>query len=151
MYTYQLSTLIQSFNDYLATLGELEGFIDSQSFDRLAGDFNVDFQRDTQNKLLLSFMGDYILSAVDLTFDRSVLSTYQHDDDSSITSWIDHILCDSFSTACISGVKRRNLGFNLSDHFPLTFIVDFNHTAATSSVLSPQSLSVPGSGPLPLI
>ena len=35
----------QSFNDYLATLGELEGFIDFQRYTHLlvAGDFNVDF------------------------------------------------------------------------------------------------------------
>ena len=36
-----------SFTDYLNALGELEGFIDSQSFDHIliSGDFNVDFDR----------------------------------------------------------------------------------------------------------
>ena len=35
------------YNNYLNTLGEVEGFLDSQRFDYVAivGDFNVDFAR----------------------------------------------------------------------------------------------------------
>ena len=52
IYVY-LPTVFQSssFTDYLNTLGELEGFIDSQSFDHIliSGDFNVDFDRGGDN------------------------------------------------------------------------------------------------------
>ena len=110
----------QSFNDYLATLGELEVLIDSQGYTHLlvAGGFNVDFNHESHNKpLRLSFIGDYNLSAVDLSFARHVHYTYQSDDDSSITSWIDDVLCDSLFTAFVSEVKRLNVGSNLSDHY----------------------------------
>ena len=40
-------SVVSSFSDYLNTLGELEGFIESQHCDStlVAGDFNVDFDR----------------------------------------------------------------------------------------------------------
>jgi len=57
-----------SHDEFLFVLGELEGFIHSESFDSLliAGDFNVDFDRVGHNTTqLLTFMSDYDLIAVD--------------------------------------------------------------------------------------
>ena len=49
-----------SYNDYLIALGELEGYIDRHNFDHLliAGDFNVDFNRDSNLHHLRSFITD---------------------------------------------------------------------------------------------
>ena len=53
-----------SFTDYLNVLGELEGFIDSQSFDRIliSGDFNVDFDRSGDNAQLYAILWRITLS-----------------------------------------------------------------------------------------
>ena len=54
-----------SFSEYLNTLGELDGFINSQQCDVLVGDFNVDFYRGgTHAKLLSDFMSDLNLFGV---------------------------------------------------------------------------------------
>ncbi len=116
-----------SFGDYLIALGELEGFIDSQCYDHLliAGDFNVDFDRGGSNEQLLQhFMSNYNVSSIDLTFRQSVLYTYQRDS-SSITSWLDHILCDPPTAVRVSNVKRLDVSSNLSDHSPLEFSLAF--------------------------
>ena len=60
-----------SHDDFLFALGELEGFIISQSFDSLliAGDFNVDFGCNNPNtSQLLGFMAEYDLASVDLDY-----------------------------------------------------------------------------------
>lgn len=90
-----------SYSDYLLSLGELEGFIDSQTFDNLAviGDFNADFDRNNATlHLLKSFMDDTDLFAIDLDFHDSISFTYKHYD-SSATSWLDHVLCSDSVTA----------------------------------------------------
>ena len=89
-------------------------------------------------------MGDFNLSAVDLSLARHVLYICQRDDDSSITSWIDHVLCNSLFTDCVSEVKRLNFGFNLSDHIPVALICNrvFNNFCTTSEVHSRRSTPV---------
>ncbi len=103
-------------DEFLHTIGEIDGFIESQHFDNLAiiGHFNVDFSRGGSNaEVLKSFMSDYHLSAVDLSFQQAVEFTYQRDD-GSCTSWINHVLCDESTFLCTPGVKRIALGSNLS-------------------------------------
>ena len=59
----------QSYDQYLESLGELKGFIDSQVFDNIiiAGDFNVDFNHhSTSSEYLIRFMNDLQLCAVDV-------------------------------------------------------------------------------------
>ncbi len=84
---YHTSTSIDELNH---TLGELEGFIDSQSFDHLiiAGDFNVDFDRPDSSLAQLCNFKD--LAAVDLQYRSPV----NFKDDHSARSWVDHFLCN---------------------------------------------------------
>ena len=69
--------------DFLTTLGELEGFINSQSFDNMVigGDFNVDFDKPSFRKSsLTTFMDDHNNVAVDTSFRSIVGYTYERDD-----------------------------------------------------------------------
>ena len=75
--------LSSSFSDYLNTLGELDGFINSQNCDGLVivGDFNVDFGRQGPlHNILVGFMSDHDLVASDLPFHGSIGHTYERDD-----------------------------------------------------------------------
>ena len=75
--------LSSSLSDYLNTLGELDGFINSQNCDGLVivGDFNVDFCRQGPlHNLLVDFMSDHDLVARDLPFQGSIGHTYERDD-----------------------------------------------------------------------
>ena len=84
-----------SFNGYLNTLGELEGFMDSHKCDRsiLAGDFNVDFNRGgSLADLLTDFVSELNLCNSDLPYYNSVKYTFESNDGAS-RSWIDHIIC----------------------------------------------------------
>ncbi len=90
-----------SYDDFFLTIGELEGFIETQSFDRIiiGGDFNVDFNRPSGRRDILSnFMSDHSLAADDSHYHHSIGLTYERDDGSA-RSWPDHFLCDS-ATVC---------------------------------------------------
>ena len=66
-----------SFVDYLNTLGELQGFLESQQCDVniLVG---VDFDRcNSLTRLLRDFMSEMSLHACDLSFHRSVKFTFE--------------------------------------------------------------------------
>ena len=109
-----------SFTDYLNTLGELEGFIDSQSFDHIfiSGDFNVDFDRGGDNaQLLWNFMDNYYLVAADLNFRSAIHFTYERDD-CAVPSWPDRIIC---SMSMVNLVSKFDQGVNLSGHYLLIF------------------------------
>ena len=83
------------FTEYLNTLGELEGLIETEKCDvnMLIGDFNVDFCRDgCLSRLLLDFMSELDLCACDLSFCNSIHYTYERDD-GLVRSWIDHVVC----------------------------------------------------------
>ena len=72
-----------AFNEYLNTLGELEGFLESQQCDVsiLVGDFNVDFDRGgSLAKLLADFLSELYMCACDLSFRGLINYTYERDD-----------------------------------------------------------------------
>ena len=113
------------FTEYLNTLGELEGLIETEKCDvnMLIGDFNVDFCRDgCQSRLLLDFMSELDLCACNLSFCNSIYYTYERDD-GLVRSWIDHVVCTNSFSSLVSDVYRVQLGSNVSDHYPHGFIV----------------------------
>ena len=86
--------LPSSFNEYLNTLGELQGFLESQQCDVniLVGDFNVDFDRGGPlAELLVDSMSELNLYVCDLSFHSMVKYTYERDD-GLVHSWIGHIV-----------------------------------------------------------
>ena len=112
-----------SFADYLNTLGELEGFLDSHQCDVniLVGDFNVDFDRQSPlTGLLVDFMKSLDFCACDLLYRDLVKFTYERDDGQA-RSWIDHIICSQSFSSLVSNVNIVNSGSILSDHIPLSF------------------------------
>ncbi len=125
--------------EYLFSLGELnwsEGFINSQSFDHLVitGDFNVDFSRGRLH--LQAFMVDNDLLATDLAYQSAVQYTYVRDH-SSVTSWLDHVLCYESFVSRISDIMRLDYGFDLSNHRPIGFALDFRCTVDVSTFTKP--------------
>ena len=112
-----------SYDDYLNTLGELEGFIDSQNchFVIVVGDLNVDFDRGGEHaKLLVDFMVELNLYSCDLSFPHAVCYTYQRDDGVA-RSWLDHILRSQHISTVVTDVYAVHTGSNLSDHAPFVF------------------------------
>ena len=69
---YLPSDCAPSSSDYLNTVGELDGFIESQNANcntLIVGDFNVDFSRQgSTTQSLQNFLQDNGLAAVDLKF-----------------------------------------------------------------------------------
>ena len=113
-----------STTDFLLVLGEIEGFIATQSYDSLLiiGDFNVDFARGGTNATHLSrFMDDYYLSAVDLCFPH-IQFTFEGPLGSK--SWIDHVLSSRSLAAHV--IQKLDFGTNLSDHQPLSVELQFH-------------------------
>lgn len=111
----------ESSNQFLITLGELEGFIARHECDHLliAGDFNTDFNRNNVNlRHLQSFMSDLNLVSADLSHQSSIQFTYLRDDGAA-SSWPDHYLCDLSLAGHLSHFRRFDFGSNLSDHSPL--------------------------------
>ena len=111
-----------SHNDFLIALGELEGFIDRHIFDHLliAGDFNVDFIRESINlHHLHNFLSDLNLVVAGLPFHSSIHFTYRRGD-GCVTSWPDHFLRDTSLCSDLSAFGCSDFGANLSDHLPLS-------------------------------
>ncbi len=103
------------------TLGELSGFISTHAHDHLLiiGDWNTDFSRSCNfTDIVLSFMGDLSLLAIDLNFEDEIGFTYYRDSDDH-KSWIDHILARQCTRHLISRIHSLPSGSNLSDHIPL--------------------------------
>jgi len=122
----------------LLALGELDGFIDSQSFDHIiiGGDFNVDFNRSSGPLNLLSnFMADHDLVAADCAIQHSIGFTYERDD-GYCRSWPDHFLCNSSSLSVISHVCKVDSGSNLSDHHPIAASLSLPCPAVPSPTVS---------------
>ena len=97
------------YSDYLNTLGELEGFIESQQCNHtiVVGDFNVDFDcGGSLAGLLTDFIVEHDFVVCDLSYCKSVKFTYERDD-CLVNSWIDHVVCSQ--------------SLSLSDHLPLCF------------------------------
>ena len=78
MYLPFFGDSVESSNDYLITLGELEGFIARHRSDHLiAGDFKVDFNRNNVNLgHLMHFLSNLNLTAADLPHHTSIQYTY---------------------------------------------------------------------------
>ena len=93
--------------------------MDSVSYDHviIAGDFNVDFCRDSPVKSLLDFISSNDLCCVDRAFQDNILFTYESGD-SNHRSWI--VVSSSVSSS-IASVSRYDSGCTLSDHYPLQF------------------------------
>ena len=132
----------KSHNEFLISLAELEGFISGHRADHLliAGDFNVDFNRNSVNlRHLHNFMSDLGLSSADLPYHSSIQYTYMRDD-GSVSSWPDHYLCDSSLICDLSHFQRFDFGSNLSDHSPLlcSFHVSLSSPCPTSPTSSPS-------------
>ena len=128
------------FDEYLGTLGELEGFLEFHKCDvnLLVGDFNVNFSRGScQSQLLLDFMEEWDLCACDLSFSDPIQFTYERDD-GLVRSWVDHVLCSNCSLMVVPQVTRVLLGSNLSDHHPLAFSLNVDCSLVD---ISPQSSS----------
>ena len=132
------------FSGYLNTLGELEGFIESQQCDQtlIAGDFNVDFVRTPDGplpSLLVDFVSDQNYVMCDLSYQESVNFTYERDD-GLVRSWIDHIMC---SQSLVTVIHTLKYGTNLSDHLLLLFLLHIH----CSSV----PISLPSATPTPAL
>ena len=116
------------FQSYHNTLVELEGYIDSQSFDHylISGDFNVDFDRGGDNvQLLCNFMDGYSLVAADLNFRSAIHFTCERDD-CAVRSWPDHIICSMSMVNPIEDVSKFDQGVNHSDQYLiLNFFMTF--------------------------
>ena len=111
----------ESSNDFLVTLGEIEGFIDRHSFDNIiiGGDFNVDFNRTNINRQhLLNFMIDLDLVSADQSASSHITHTYMRDD-GLVSSWPDHFLCNRSFARSLTNIHCLDMGSNLSDHSPL--------------------------------
>ena len=128
-----------SFVDYLNTLGELQGFLESQQCDVniLVSDFNVDFDCcSSLTRLLRDFMSEMSLHACDLSFHSSVKFTFERGDGLA-RSWIDHILCSKPFSTLVTNVHTLFSGSCLSDHFPLCFLLQI-HCLNSMPSLSPR-------------
>ena len=87
----------------------------------IAGNFNVDYCRDSPVKsLLLDIISSNDLCCVDRAFQDNILFTYESND-SNHRSWIDHIVVSSSVSSSIASVSRYDSGCTLSDHYPLQF------------------------------
>ena len=117
---------IHSRDAFVQLLGEIEGFIDSVSFDHLVigGDFNVDFSvPSTRTSCLSDFVSDKALVCVDQLPASSIEYTYFSDANNSI-SWLDHFFCDSTLASLTLSISPLLYGSNLSDHIPISVIFD---------------------------
>ena len=95
-----------SSGEYLNTLGEVEGFIDSLQCDNniIVGDFNAHFDHGGISADLLSdFVLDLNLSVCDLHYRESVQFTYERDD-GLVRSWIDNILCSQAISILVTDI-----------------------------------------------
>ena len=127
---------MDSYNAYLETLSELEGFISTQTFDNLiiCDDFNVDFARANRHcNILSSSMHSLNLIRADINSD--VTFTYRRDD-FTVFSWPDHVISLKHHARLIKEVSCEDSVDNFSDHLPLSFSI------ALPSPSSPPSESI---------
>ena len=111
---------VDSYNAYLETLSELEGFISNQTFDNLiiCGDFNVDFTRANRHcNILSSFMHSFNLVQADINSDVTFT------DDFTVFSWPDHVISLNHHAHLIKEVSCEDSVDNFSDHLPLSFSI----------------------------
>ena len=114
---YHTDTSVADFN---VCLGEISGFIDSQSFDHLivGWDLNVDLASVSHRRTAIQdFMDSYDLRCIDSEC-GSITHTYERDDGLA-RSWPDHFLVSGLLADRFSNIRTLASGSNLSDHLPL--------------------------------
>ena len=107
-------------DNFMSSVGELCGFIDSQAFDFLliGGDFNTDLSfNSTRSCQLRDLMMEFDLICAD-SLSSSIQFTYVRDDGLA-RSWPDHFLISEGLVSKLSMVSTLQTGSNLSDHLPL--------------------------------
>ena len=119
-----------------AVLSELEGFLESRKYDLLAvvGDFNVQFARTNVPRTdeLHQFMEYAGLEASDLLF-PSVQFTYESDSGKA-RSWVDHFLFSAEASSAVKNVMVLHSSANLSDHLPLSVVLNCHPLMSSESV-----------------
>ena len=131
---------LSSQEQFAETVDELHGFINSINHDSLlvAGDFNVDFTRDSCNSIyLLQLMEELDLVAVD-SLSKNIKFTYERDGGRA-RSWPDHVLSSRPYAHQIFNVETLHSADNFSDHTPLFFNFVFNVQSCAVAVLQQVS------------
>ena len=107
-------------SDFLNSLWELSGFIDSQTFDHLliSGDLHTTLSIVSHRTTYLSeFMVEHDLTCVDIQ-SNSITHTYERGD-GLVTSWPDHFLASTSLAGNFFSLRTLQFGSNLSDYLPL--------------------------------
>ena len=100
----------------------------------VVGDFNVDFARTNVPRTdeLHKFMEFAELEASDLLF-PSVQFTYESDSGKA-RSWVDHFLFSAEASSTVKNVVVLHSGANLSDHLPLSVVLNCHPLMSSESV-----------------
>ena len=100
----------------------------------------MDFDRGgSLTDLLVEFMSELNLLSCDLSFRNNVNFTYERNDGVA-RSWIDHIVCTQSFSSQVSNVYTLRTGSNLSDHFPMFFLLHVNCLTMHSTPLPSSSV-----------
>ena len=112
---------------------ELEAFLNTQYYDLLVGDFNVDFTCTNRPRTseLLCLMQATCLEASDLLHFPFVQFTYKSDNGLAC-SRVNHFLFTTSVSHLVRNVDVVCSGDNLSDHLPLTVSLDCQHIVSSS-------------------
>ena len=99
------------YSAFLDTLGELEGFLDTVSYDNfiITGDFNVDFCRDSSVKSLLLDLSLVMICVVWIGPFKIICYLLM----SNHRSCIDHVMVSSSVSSTIDSVSRYDSGCTL--------------------------------------
>ena len=122
-------------DEYIACMGTIQQIIEEAHTSNImiCGDFNCDPRiKDEYGKHLADFCEDTSLSMADLTLLNDNTFTYISDAWGT-TSWIDHCVCSAEMMNIISNIEV-NYGFVLSDHRPLSVVIECSKSPATEQV-----------------
>ena len=76
----------------------------------------------------------YDLTAVDLGYRSHINFTYENSD-GSLTSWLDHVLTSQSSALHCLNVSKLDIACNLSDHHPLSVLLEFSACKSFSTTV----------------
>ena len=128
---------ILTFGDTLAEISSIINTYDEHNV-IMGGDFNVDFNKESINKDLLSnFCATEIFTSEFHQYPNAVNFTYESP--TGNRSYIDHFLYSKELSNKISNVQRLLDGHNLSDHHPLVINFNFNPDKITDSTNYPSA------------
>ena len=107
----------QDMGDILAEISAIAQLHDSYQI-IIAGDLNIDFKRNSQNKNLLdTFLLDECVKCISNEYNHEVEFTFESADGNR--SFIDHFIISENLMQEVTGYKVLFHGCNLSDHHPL--------------------------------